>query len=113
MEDPTLDGDPRAYALGNFKWQVRGAYDSSGLKASGNANRLGQCGLDLESIALSSFQVQKMFSGWATNATQAIVNAVDNNDFNLTLANRTLHLAILMPCGWKIFQSRQTLTKSR
>ncbi|KAL9134094.1 MAG: hypothetical protein Q9175_004721, partial [Cornicularia normoerica] len=86
MEDLTLDGDPRAYALGNFKWQVWGAYDSSGLKASGNANCLGHCGLDLESIALSSFQVQEMIGGWATNATQAIVNAVDNNDFNLTLA---------------------------
>lgn len=85
--DPNLKGNPEGWALDFSNWQVWGAYNSTHLNPAGNANRLGQYGLDLEGIALSSFAVQEVFGPWATNTTQSIINAVENNIDHITLAN--------------------------
>ena len=71
--------------LNTQDWQVWGAYSPPPNNPSGNQNQLSKYGLDLETIAKSSWRVQQQYGFWTNQTTTATVNSVLANISNLSL----------------------------
>ena len=81
----SLPGIPAKENINYDDWQVWGAYDSPPNNPSGNKNQLAKYGLDLGTVAKSSWRVQQQYGFWTNQTANATVSSVLENITNLSL----------------------------